>query len=136
MWEAVSHESKLAFLDILLDWVEKFLFRDLEGSTTTTTLLQETYLLLRVCPTRYLYYHVEDSLLNNVRTILKVSEDCPDGVDDDSYLFVRVKWDVVKRADGRAILLDVAAPVESVWLSDIANSILRWCFGISVSWHY
>lgn len=48
VWEAVSHKSKFAFLYVLLDWVEKFFFRDL---------------LLGVGPSRNFYNHVEDGLL-------------------------------------------------------------------------
>lgn len=38
VWEAVSDETKLALLDILLDWVKEFLLGDLEVSKCQTML--------------------------------------------------------------------------------------------------
>ena len=45
VWEAVADESKLAFLRVLLDWVEWLIFRDLR----TRSVLSHIYHCPQIC---------------------------------------------------------------------------------------
>jgi hypothetical protein len=73
--EAVANESKLALLDVLLDGVQEFLFRDLYSISVSPmcfsmfdvlcdfSLTMVSYLELRIGPSRDLNDHVQNSLL-------------------------------------------------------------------------
>lgn len=110
MWEAVADESKLAFLDVLLDGVEEFVLGDLSQVSNEDTFESTlTHLLLSVRPSWNLDHHVQDRLL-----------------------LIGIQRDVMERRDRLAILLDVAAVVESVWLPQCTRGILRRCLAVRV----
>jgi len=85
--EAVADESKFAFLDILLNWVKKFLLADLQFG---------------IGPSWDLDDHVQDCLL-----------------------LICIERNVVEGGDWDAILLDVDAVIEGVWLADLSDCVLR-----------
>ena len=62
--KAVAHETQLALLDVLFDWIKEFFFRDLwvhvsqHHSSLHFSVVLSTYLQFGICPARDLYDHV------------------------------------------------------------------------------
>jgi hypothetical protein len=119
--EAVPHEAELALLDVLLDWVEGFLFANLCGSKQCLAKdrfcscetggglrvrinffrLGQTHLHLSIGPSRNLDNHVEDGAL-----------------------LVGIERDVMERAQRLSILFNEDAMLQCIGSTNLANAVL------------
>lgn len=117
MREAVANETKFALLDILLDRVEEFFLGNLNvGYSRISTRSKEAF------DGKSRLRSINRLWLTHLKLAIGPSWDFDDHVQN-CLLLVCIEGNIVERRDDLAIFLNEDAVLQSVWSSDLTDSV-------------